>query len=231
MVIDQERKRIRWKPSWRLVPSRFPPVSLFDRVCKTEDLGIIMAVEGLTNDRLRDSLGNIALVPEKDRIYGPGTTPIMAAFTHLEPSGSRFTEGSYGVYYAGKTIETAVAETLFHRARFLAATREPPIEVDMRSYASDIDARLHDIRYKQEKLPDFYDPNPDHYGPAQIFAKQLRDKDSNGIVYSSVRDPGGECIAVFRPRLLKPVVQGAHYCYVWNGERMTDVYVKTEYLG
>ncbi len=226
-----ERKRVRWKPSWRLVPSRFPPVGLFDRICSAEDLAIIQDIEGLTNDRLRESLGEIALVPKQDRIYGPGTTPIMAAFTHLEPDGSRFTDGSYGVYYAAKTIDTAVAETLFHRARFLAATNESPIEVDMRSYASDIDARLHDIRNQQKALSKIYDPNPNpnHYGTAQAFAKELRHAGSNGVVYNSVRDPGGECIAVFRPRLLKPVVQGAHYCYIWNGERMTGVYVKTEY--
>jgi hypothetical protein len=227
--VTPERIRIRWKPSWRLVPSRFPPVGLFDRVAGADDLDVVQAIEGLTNDRLREELGALHLVPEEDRIYGPGTTPVMAAFTHLNPAGSRFTDGSYGVYYAAKTINTAVAETLFHRARFLAATKQPPIEIDMRSYASDIDARLHDIRGQQKKLAALYRPEPEKYGPAQTFAKALRATGSNGIVYSSVRDPGGECIAVFRPRVLKPVAQGAHYCYVWDGERMVTVYVKTEY--
>ena len=91
-----ERNRIRWKPSWRLVPSRFPPVGLFDRVSRAEDLDIVQAIEGLTNDRLREEIGLIHLVPKEDRVYGPGTTPIMAAFTHLNPDGSRFTDGSYG---------------------------------------------------------------------------------------------------------------------------------------
>lgn len=224
-----EIKRVRWKPSWRLVPSRFPPVGLFDRVASTEDMEIVMDIEGLTNDRLREELGEISLVPEEDRVYGPGTTPIMAAFTHLDPLGSRFTDGSYGVYYAGNTIQTAVAETRFHRERFLNATHEPPIEIDMRSYASNIDARLHDIRGLQAKLPKIYDPNPAHYGIPQAFAKELRDAGSNGITHSSVRDQGGECIAVFRPRLLQPIVQGVHYCYVWDGTRITDVYIKTEF--
>jgi len=223
------RNRLRWKPSWRLVPSRFPPVGLFDRVSNAEDLAIIQAIEGLTNDRLREETGALHLVPEKDRVYGPGTTPIMAAFTHLNPVGSRFTHGRYGVYYAARSVATAVAETLFHRARFLAATKEPAIEIDMRSYASDIDTRLHDIRGLQAALPAIYHPDPAHYEPAQRFAQALRGAGSSGIVYSSVRDPGGECIAVFRPAVLKPVVQGQHYCYVWNGEQMTHVYVKTEY--
>ncbi len=222
-------RRIGWKPSWRLVSSRFPPVGLFDRVASAEDLDIITAIEGLTNDRLREELGELALVPREDRIFGDGTTPIMAAFTHLNGEGSRFTDGSYGVYYAAKTLETAVAETRFHRSRFLAATREPPIEIDMRSYASDIDAELHCIAGRQAELPDIYAPDPDQYGPAQAFAKTLRAAGSNGIHYSSVRNPNGECIAVFRPRVMQPVVQGKHYCYVWNGREITDVYVKTEF--
>lgn len=221
--------RICWKSSWRLVSSRFPPVGLFDRVSKPEDLEIIMDIEGLTNDRLREQLGQLHLVAEEDRISGPGTTPIMAAFTHLNPEGSRFSNGQYGLYYAAKTIETAVAETRFHRQRFLSSTNEPPIEVDMRSYASSIDAKFHDIRGQQNELPDIYEQNPARYQPAQAFANTLRNAGSNGITYSSVRDASGECIAVFRPRLLKPVVQGAHYCYVWNGSEITNIYVKTEF--
>lgn len=223
-------EHVKWTPSWRLVSSRFPPIGLFDRVASPDDLDIVMAIEGLTNDRLREEVGELTLVPLEDRITGPGTTPIMAAFTHLDPIGSRFTDGRYGVYYAARDIHTAVAETQFHRALFLAATREPPIEIDMRSYASDIDTPLHDIRGQQATRRELYDPDPTHYAPAQAFARTLRDEGSNGIVYSSVRHREGECIAVFRPRVMSPVVQGVHYCYVWNGERITDVYIKTAYL-
>lgn len=224
-----EIKRTCWNPSWRLVSSRFPPVGLFDRVAREEDLDIIMEIEGLTNDRLRDELGDISLVSKEDRIYGPGSTPIMAAFTHLNGEGSRFTDGSYGVYYAAKSIETAVAETRFHRSRFLAATNEPPIEIDMRSYASDIDADLHNIVGLHAELPEIYAPDPDQYGTSQAFSKKLRNTGANGIHYSSVRDPVGECIAVFRPRIMGPAVQGRHFCYVWDGSQITHVYIKSEF--
>lgn len=226
MVIKVKTSRVRWRPSWRLVPSRFPPVSVFDRVANTEDLEIIQEIEGITNDRLRQEIGKLSLVPEKDRVYGPGTTPIMAAFTHLNPHGSRFSDGTYGVYYAAKSIHTAVEETKFQSTRFLAATKEPPIEVDMRSYASDIDKSLHDIRHRQNSMKDMYSPDPANYGPAQTFARNLRNDNSHGIVYSSVRHAGGECIAIFRPKVLKPVVQGEHYCYVWDGKQISDVYIK-----
>ena len=216
-----------WKPCWRLVPSRFPPLGLFDRVADPGDLDIVIAIESLTNDRLRDDIGDITLVPPDERVSGPGTTPIMAAFTHLNPEGSRFTDGRYGVYYAAIDIETAIAETRFHRTRFLAATNQPPIEIDMRSYASDLVAPLHDIRNRETDMPTIYTNEPMQYASAQILAKQLHDEGSNGIVYDSVRYTGGECVAVFRPRLLTPVKQGPHYCYVWDGVKITTVYKKS----
>jgi len=198
-------------------------------VADPADLEVVFAIEALTNDRLRDEAGEISLVAVADRIAGPGTTPIMAAFTHLNPEGSRFCDGSYGVYYAAKDIDTAIAETRFHRSRFLAATRQAPIDIDMRSYASDLNAELHDIRGRQTELPEIYDADTGNYAAAQAWARQLRADGADGIVYSSVRAAGGECVAVFKPRLLAPVKQGAHYCYVWDGRQISAVYKKELY--
>src|SRR5690606_22607554 len=100
------RTRIHWQPSWRIVPSRFPPVGLFDRIASPDDLDALFELEGMTNPRLRQELGELSLVPAERRISGPGTTPIMAAFTHPSPDGSRFSDGSWGVYYAARERET-----------------------------------------------------------------------------------------------------------------------------
>src|SRR6185295_1112064 len=126
--------------SYRLVPSRFPPVGLFDRVARPQDLEFVLAAESLTNDRLRDEVGELALVPPAERVSGPGSTPVMAAFTHLNPEGSRFSDGTFGVYYAAKDLDTAIAETVYHRARFLARTAEAAGEIDMRVYRADLRA-------------------------------------------------------------------------------------------
>jgi hypothetical protein len=229
MVVTPPLTALAWTPAWRLVASRFPPVGLFDRVAQPADLDTVFAVESLTNTRLRDELGELALVAAADRVSGPGTTPIMAAFTHLNRQGSRFSDGSYGVYYAAHGIDTAIVETAYHRARFLAATGEAALQFDMRSYAADIVAEFHDIRAARERHAALYDPAPDAYGPAQDFARHLRAAGSNGIAYDSVRDPGGECVAVFKPRVIAPVVQGPHYCYVWDGEKIAQIYIKSAY--
>jgi hypothetical protein len=47
----------------------------------------------------------------------------MGAFTHVSlDRPSRFSDGSYGVWYCGDHVEVALAETANHFDRFLRAT-------------------------------------------------------------------------------------------------------------
>ena len=209
---------LNWRVAWRIVPSRFPPVGLFDRVADAADLEAIAEIEGLTNPRLREELGQLDLVPRDRRVSGDGTTPIMAAFTHLDPAGSRFCNGSYGVLYAAHEEETAIRETVHHREKFLRATREPPLHLEMRCYRTGIRGKLHDLRAGHPPEHDL-----DNYAASQALARRLRDGGSDGLVYRSVRRPGGECAAAFYPDLVKPHVQTRHYQYVWDGNAITAV--------
>jgi hypothetical protein len=218
--------RVRWARSFRLVPSRFPPVGLFDRVARPEDLDAVFAAEALTNDRLREEAGELRLVPPEERITGPGTTPVMAAFTHLNPEGSRFADATFGAYYAAREMETAIAERVFHSAIFLARTAEPAGEVDLRSYVARIDAELVELRgYGRRRRNDLMDP--DSYRDSQAFARARREEGAGGVVYDSVRRRDGQCVAIFRPRLVKDCTQGAHVCLVWNGRAVTGWYEKS----
>ena len=226
-MTDIPTARVEWRPCFRIVPSRFPPINLFEAVADPADLDAVYQVEAMTNVRLREEVGDISLVPPDDRVSGPGSSPIMAAFTHLNPEGDRFTNGTYGVFYAGRTIDTAIAETRHHRIRFLQATSEPAQELDMRVYAVDLDAELHDIRQMRETHAAYY--HPGSYGVSQELALQLRQGGSCGIVYGSVRDESGECAAVFRPRLLSNCRQERHLCYVWDGKTISTIYEKRSF--
>lgn len=207
--------RVHWPEAWRIVPSRFPPEGVFDRIASPDDLEALYAVESMTNARLRDELGQLALVPRERRISGPGTQPVMAAFTHLNPDGSRFSDGSYGVFYAARALATAIAETRYHRARFMAATGEPAMDLPMRCYRTAIQARLHDLRRGWSAML-----HPDHYAAPQALARELRAAGSDGVVYPSVRHADGECVGVFHPDRVAPCVQARHLVYRWDGERI-----------
>lgn len=210
--------RIRWQRAYRIVPSRFPPVGVFDAIADPDDLDAVYRIEALTNPRLREEWGELANVPKARRVSGPGTTPLMAAFTHINPEGSRFSDGSHGVLYLAHQFETAIEETVYHREQFLAATHEPPIDITMRCYVSGVYGTLHDIRggWKAEH-------DPDNYSASQKLGAKLRKQGSNGIVYDSARRAGGECSALFYPDLASPCVQGKHLIYRWNGSKITQV--------
>ncbi len=211
-------RRIRWSHAYRIVPSRFPPMGGYDRIADPADLDAVFAIEALTNPRLREEAGALKLVPQERRISGPGSTPVMAAFTHLNPEGSRFSDGTWGVFYAAHTVATAVEETVYHRERFLAATAEPACAIQMRCYRTRIDSRLHDLRGGWRQAHD-----PDGYTASVKLARTLRDAGSNGLVYDSVRDPGGECVAAFYPDVVAPCVQAQHLVYRWDGARIAQV--------
>ncbi len=211
--------RVDWPEAWRLVPSRFPPQGVFDRIARPEDLEALYLLESLTNPRLREELGQLQLVPKARRVSGPGTQPVMAAFTHLNPAGSRFSDGSYGVFYAARTLDTAIAETMHHRAAFMAATNEPAMNIEMRCYRTAIHARLHDLRRGWTDML-----RPDDYGPPQALARTLRTEGSDGVVYPSVRHAGGQCVGVFHPDVVAPCVQARHLVYYWDGQRILPDY-------
>ena len=221
-----------WLPCHRLVASRFPTVGLYDAIAQPEDLEVVFAVEALTNPRLRQELGALSLVAAADRVSGPGASLVMAAFTHLNPEGSRFSDGSYGVYYAADTLDTAIAEVSHHRARFLARTAEPPIDIDLRWIKADLRASVHDIRAGAAPAAPVtpwaavYDP--DHYGASQVLGRTLRTLGSVALAFDSVRRPGGQCVAVYVPRALTRARAAGHLGLHWDGQRISHWFEKRE---
>jgi hypothetical protein len=214
--------RIKWLPAYRIVPSRFPSINIFDRVASAEDFEALYRLEALTNDRIRDEVGELHLVPPEERLFGPGTGPIMAAFTHPNPLGSRFSDGSYGVFYAGHEQATAVAETRYHQGKFLRATNEGPLQLQMRVYHVDVAGELHDLRPLASARPELYDP--ESYAASQPFGRELHAAGAAGLVYGSVRNKGGVCVAAFRPRILANCRHAAQMLYSWDGEAFTGVF-------
>ncbi|KTD16247.1 RES family NAD+ phosphorylase [Legionella jordanis] len=208
--------------SHRLIPSRYPPISLFDWAETSEELEQLAYLEGLTNDRLITEYGHISLVAKEDWIGGVGSTPLMAAFTHF--GFSRFSDGtSYGVYYAGESIRTAIAETKFHRERFLTASQEPPCVIQMREYVALVKKPLVNLCSNEHK--DYLDPDVNSYEKSQQLGREIKRQNEWGILYPSVRNnaPEAKCLAIFRPPALTLPVQAGHYDYIWDGKTICEV--------
>lgn len=227
MIVPPAR-RVAWKPCWRIIPTRYPEQRLFDRVADPRDLGTIEQLEQMTGDRLRQERGEISLVPAGDRVTGAGSAYIMAAFTYRSPEGSRFTDGSYGVYYATRTIGTAIAETRYHREQFMRRTRESAMRLEMRALTANLSADLHDIRGMAKEFAKVYGRTS--YAASKELGLKLRKDGSSGIAYDSVRDPGGECAAILRPPALSHCRQERHLIYQWDGKQISKVFELREHL-
>lgn len=212
---------------YRIIATRFPPINFFERYTPPELMDAAFDIESMTNERLREEVGELHRVAPEDRVSGPGASTVMAAFTHTG-NPSRFTSGDFGIYYAARDLETAIRETVFHRERFLAATSQLPCEVEMRVHKGTVVKPMIDIRG-----PDFshlMQPDPAQYGPSQQFGASVRATNAWGILYPSARNPKGECIAALRPPAVSLPVQSKLLAYHWNGKRICKVYEKKEIL-
>lgn len=208
--------RLTRKDTHRLIPSRFPPTGILDVVALPEDLELIFELEGWSNDRIAAELGIIQMLPASEWVIGrPHATAIMAAYCHPNSEGGRFNDGELGAWYAAFDLDTAVAETSYHRAQELAEIGVFDATLQMRQYLADFDADFHDVRDDAPETAPFYDPGS--WAASQELGLRLRTAGSNGIAYRSVRKPDGECIACYRPPLVINVRPAAHFEFIWSG--------------
>ena len=216
MELTAPEALIRWKAAPRLVPSRYPVVGLLDRVASSDDLDALFELEAWTNDRINAELGVLHVIPRDEWVTGrPLASVIMASFCHPRAGGSRFSGEDRGAWYAARTIDTALAESIYHRTEELREVAGFETRVEMRLYLADFSARFHDIRARRRGWEPLYDPLD--YSASQRFGRRLLEQGSNGVVYRSVRHAEGECIACFRPPLVRNVRAGGHYEFRWSG--------------
>jgi hypothetical protein len=212
-------RRVVWPRSARIIRSIHPPIHLFEDIADPADWEALASAEGKFNPRIRDSIGDLAKVPVARRVIGHGASWVMAPFVHCSPlRPGRFSDGSFGLYYAGDSTEVAIAETIHHHTRTMLATAEPPgWTSQFRELIGSVDADLDDVSGMADLL------DPDDYAASQVFGAARRSAGSNGIVWPSVRYPDGNCIAAFWPDVVPIPTQGGHFAYHWNGSAVDYV--------
>lgn len=222
-----QRTRLRWSRSVRVVADdkERQPIVLFESICDSGELEALLAARAFTDDYERDLAARLERIDPRDRLAGPGSSDAMTPFLFYPPSGSRFTDGSFGIYYAARRRDTSIAETVFHKERFLAFTSEPSAEIAMRVLYASHDTTIVDLRGEYTSRPDLYATDPKDYGAAQRFGVEMRAAGHRGIAYDSVRLTNGQCIALFTPRAVGPVTRGEQLGYVWSqaAARIVDV--------
>ncbi|MFL5010748.1 RES family NAD+ phosphorylase [Rhizobium sp.] len=196
------------RPSYRLIPSQFPPIGLFETVTRAADLEAVMELVGWTNDRL--VADRIQRLPEDQWVYGIANASIvMAAFLHVAPGGMRFNGPDLGAWYAADDLRTAAAEVGHHLRREAYARGVATMARTYRSYAANLVGDYLDIRGEESLRPGVYDATS--YAASQVLGEEVRSSGGAGILYDSVRLKGGVAIVAHRPRNIQGVVQADHF--------------------
>ena len=122
-------------------------------------------------------------------------------FRHWQ--ASRYSDGSFGVWYGADTLETSVRESAYHWVRgFLADAGfdQLPVVGERQVYAVACRAALLDLRPAASAAPRLLHPS-DYALPREV-ASRLRREGYPGLLAPSVRHAAGQTYAVFNPAVL-----------------------------
>lgn len=215
------RRKPRWKHQYRVIPTRMPLVDLFERTDLDErKQRALWALQMRVNPRLLQETGRLNCIRPGDLVQGPHASIVLGAFTHTR-NPSRFSNGSFGIYYAAQSQLTAIHETVYHKQRSARERGVRAQDFHMRVWVGELLQGCYDVRTAEYARLHA----PEDYSASQAFTRELlsADGDAFGIVYHSVRHPGGGCLAALRPVTVSLPRQGAHLVYRWDGARITHV--------
>lgn len=223
MIVDTPPlKTFTGATAWRIIPSRYPTIDLYEDVATHDELEAVWAVEAITNERLKEQAGELTRVPKEDWLVGlHGSSYVMAAFTHINREGARFTTGDFGGYYCAAQLDTAVKETVYHQERIFGYTNEPAQKVQMRVLYTEFSATLADITEEPFLSSPLY--HATDYSQSKAFAEAQKKRHVDGIHYCSVRHTGHTCYVLYRPCLVTKILQSEHLEYHWNGRAIANI--------
>jgi hypothetical protein len=215
---------VRQYDTHRLIPCKYNPdlASVLTRISDNDGhLRDLFDLDQATNDRLWGENGLLPGIGSHELTFGVANHRVInAAFTHAHPLGSRFNGPDRGAWYAAWALETAQAEVAFHKATEYAEIGRFEDSVTYDDYLADFSGDFHDIR----NCPDFaYALDPGSYVASQRLASSLLEAGASGIVYPSVRRPGGTCIGCFRPALVGHVRKDRRYRFAWEGDSVPKI--------
>lgn len=207
----------------RLVNSRFPPIALFDDVASAEEFDALYRLQVLTNPRIKTEVGNLGLLPHDEIPFGiRGCSYATGPFTHVNPDGSRFSDGSYGMLYIADTTETAIREVAYHQDQYWSGVPDLHYErfVFRELKVSFQEGGLQDATALASDDP-IYDA--DSYHASRALGVLLKTSSSKGLKYWSVRNPGAHCWGLFTPSVVSDIIQASHYDMVWADGRISSM--------
>jgi hypothetical protein len=174
----------------------------------------IIDLERATDPRLHAENELLPAIGSSELVFvTPNYAVVNRAFCHSHPLGGRFHGPSRGIWRASFTQDTALRELIWHRTVQLAEIGVLTDSILVENYLADFDASFHDIRDSEHFAECMV---ADNYVASQVLGRQLFHAGSNGVIYHSVRKPGGTCISCFRSPLVGNVRAGGVWRVTWE---------------
>ncbi len=193
-----------------------------------DELAILESIEGLTSARQKPRLpvpGGIDPAELLTEAHGYGWTYINAAFCYTRPTGNRFNGPERGAWYASygdNAVATAQAEVCWHLTRELEAVGVFDNVTAYRELLAGFVSQFHDLSGFESAVE--LGPDPETaYSAGQALARDVLGTGGNGLLYPSVRNPGGECLVALRPNLVQNLRQGDSWVFTWAGNREPSI--------
>lgn len=209
--------------SYRVINAKYPPIHIFDDVADPQEFEALYHIQALTNPRLKAEVGNLALLPLEDIPFGiAGCSYATAPFAHVNPDGSRFSDGSYGLLYSADSQKTALTEVKHHQTLYWSNV--PELHFDrfifrVLTVTFDIVQGIDLCRLAED------DPIYDSecYVASRQLGQYIKEQSSiDTLRYRSVRDNQGVCYAVLSPRHIQSVIQGQCIEMIWHSGKLSD---------
>jgi len=200
----------------RLINAKFPPIDLFNDVATLDDFEALYAIQSLTNPRLQNELGNLSLLDLNEIPFGiSGCHYAAAPFTHINPDGSRFSDGSYGVLYIADTLETAIEEVKYHQQTYWQGVLGLEYErFVFKQLACTFDVTLGVDATSVSMSDPIYSPM--QYTASRVLGQNVKASGFSTLKYQSVRHSQGACYALFTPKEITAITQARHIEMVWK---------------
>ncbi len=146
---------------------------------------------------------------------------IQWPFKHWQ--ASRFSDGSFGVWYGSESVETTVYESAYHWYRGLlsdAGFEQMAAIAERKVYWVACNAALLDFRQvtDNDRQPDLL--HPSDYTFCQSVGSRIHREGHPGLLTPSVRRPAGENLAIFNPAVLSNPRHNCQLSYRLEGGRI-----------
>lgn len=197
--------------------------NLFDELCDTAEEKSVLdywSEQSSFIDHTKPQQYRFAQYAEIESSPFPPTHEILAPF--LKACASRFSDGSFGVWYSALDEQTTISETLYWTYKLWKKDIEQaknPYITDRKVFKAKIKTtKLSNLIPYSSQFPDLL--HKENYNFCRTIGKKAKQNAIEALLTLSVRHEGGKCMPIFVPEAIKQVqfIRYWHYTFYKNGQ-------------